>query len=108
MPTTDEPIQIRRGDLQGQALACYIPRRGRGARHSPASRGGDGCLRGDAGSDGGDRGPAHRGAAAYRRQAGGADPPSLSPTANHHTRSPANRRGFVDSAGGGPCRPTLT
>jgi len=33
MPTTDEPIQIRRGDLQGLALACYIPRRGRGARH---------------------------------------------------------------------------
>lgn len=33
MPATDEPIQIRRGDLQGLALACYIPRRGRGARH---------------------------------------------------------------------------
>lgn len=33
MPTTDEPIQIRRGDLQGLALATYIPRRGRGARH---------------------------------------------------------------------------
>ena len=33
MPTTDEPIQIRRGDLQGLALATYIPRRGRGCRH---------------------------------------------------------------------------
>lgn len=33
MPMTDEPIRIRRGDLQGLALATYIPRRGRGARH---------------------------------------------------------------------------
>ena len=33
MPTTDEPIRIRRGDLHGLALATYIPRRGRGARH---------------------------------------------------------------------------
>lgn len=33
MPTTDEPIQIRRGDLRGLALCTYIPRRGRAARH---------------------------------------------------------------------------
>lgn len=27
------PVEIHRGDLQGLALATYIPRRGRGARH---------------------------------------------------------------------------
>ena len=33
MPMTDAPIALRRGDLHGLALATYIPRRGRGARH---------------------------------------------------------------------------
>ena len=33
MPTSDDPIAIRRGDLRGLALGTYIPRRGRGARH---------------------------------------------------------------------------
>ena len=27
------PVEIHRGDLRGLALATYIPRRGRGARH---------------------------------------------------------------------------
>jgi len=33
MPTSDDPIAIRRGDLRGLALETYIPRRGRAARH---------------------------------------------------------------------------
>ena len=28
MPTSDDPIAIRRGDLRGLALETYIPRRG--------------------------------------------------------------------------------
>jgi len=33
MPTSDDPIAIRRGDLRGLALGTYVPRRGRAARH---------------------------------------------------------------------------
>lgn len=31
--TNSDAVTIRRGDLRGKALATYIPRRGRGARH---------------------------------------------------------------------------